>query len=166
MTLIPVEKTSDAILSPDRRYRYVLTRIWDNTKKSCCFIGLNPSTADEFVDDNTVRRCIEYAKEWGYGRLNLVNIFAVRGTNPSILKEVDDPIGTDNDRWIIETCKISDLVIAAWGNHGTYRARGAKIINLVPNIHYLKLTKLGQPAHPLYLKKILLPIALEASSWQ
>jgi len=160
VTLIPVPKTSNAIFSPDRRYRYVLTRIWDKTKKMCCFIGLNPSTADEIVDDNTVRRCIEYAKNWGFGMLNILNIFAIRGSNPIIIEQVDDPVGIDNDRWIAETCKASDLVIAAWGNHGIYKDRCVKIINLVPNFHYLRLTKIGQPSHPLYLKKSLVPIPL------
>ena len=58
-----------AILSTDRKYRYVLTRIWDETKPTVVFIGLNPSIADEETDDQTIRKCIGYSKRWRYGKL-------------------------------------------------------------------------------------------------
>ena len=58
-----------AILSTDRKYRYVLTRIWDETKSTVVFIGLNPSIADEETDDQTIRKCIGYSKRWRYGKL-------------------------------------------------------------------------------------------------
>jgi hypothetical protein len=41
-----------AVFSPDRVYRYVLTRRWDGGDGTVVnFIGLNPSTADEQVND-------------------------------------------------------------------------------------------------------------------
>ena len=58
-----------AILSTDRKYRYVLTRIWDETKPTVVFIGLNPSIADEETDDQTIQKCIGYSKRWRYGEL-------------------------------------------------------------------------------------------------
>ena len=48
--------TSDAIISDDKKYRYLLTRIWDNDKRMVNFIGLNPSTADQIDNDPTMRR--------------------------------------------------------------------------------------------------------------
>lgn len=58
---------STAVFSACRKYRYSLHRTWDRENRKCMFIGLNPSIADEVVDDPTIRRCIRYAKEWGYG---------------------------------------------------------------------------------------------------
>lgn len=70
----------DAILSEDRKYRYILSRTWDETKPTVLFIGLNPSTADEKTDDPTIRKCINYAKCWGYGKILMANLFAFRST--------------------------------------------------------------------------------------
>ena len=94
---------SEAMLSVDRKYRYVLTRTWDETLSNIMFVGLNPSTADETTDDPTIRRCINFAKSWGYGGLYMVNLFAYRSTNPNNIRIVDNPIGDDNDSCISHT---------------------------------------------------------------
>ena len=73
----------NATFSSCRAYRYSLSRIWDKKKKLVLLIGLNPSTADEKVDDPTIRRCVNYAKNWGYGGFLMVNLFAYRTTLPS-----------------------------------------------------------------------------------
>ena len=116
------------------------------------FIGLNPSTAEEEVDDPTVRRCLNYAKNWGYGGFILVNLFAYRTTFPSNLKKVKYPIGKDNDKYIMTQSKKADITVAAWGNNGNLYSRDMKVLSLVPNLMCLKVNKSGQPAHPLYLK--------------
>ena len=67
---------SHAELSDCKRYRYVLYRTWDKNKREVMFIGLNPSTADEINDDITIRRCISYTKQWGYGGIIMSNLFA------------------------------------------------------------------------------------------
>lgn len=79
----------DAILSQDRKYRYVLSRIWDESKPMVVIIGLNPSTADEKDDDNTITKCINFAKQWGYGGLYMLNLFAFRATSPSDMFNAD-----------------------------------------------------------------------------
>ena len=86
----------NATFSNCRKYRYSLSRIWDKKKKLVLFIGLNPSTANEEVDDPTIRRCVNYVQNWGYGGLMMVNLFAYRVTLPSGLKKVKYPIGEDN----------------------------------------------------------------------
>ena len=91
---------SDAFFSKDRIYRYALWRIWDYDLPKVLFIGLNPSTADEFKNDPTIRRCMRYSYDWGYGGYIMGNIFGYRSTDPRNLKKVKDPIGLDNDFWL------------------------------------------------------------------
>ena len=78
-------------------YRYALRRIWLPAAPQVLFIGLNPSTADEKSDDPTIRRCLGFARSWGYGGLIVANLFAYRATAPSALREARDPIGPLND---------------------------------------------------------------------
>lgn len=146
------------IFSPCRKYRYTLWREWENGSGYCQFIGLNPSTADEIQDDPTVRRCINYAKAWGYKGLFMTNIFGYRATDPNDMKAIAEPIGQDNNYWLSEIAKEAGIVVAAWGTHGSHNGRGDEVIELIPNLHCLAVTKHGFPAHPLYLKKTLVPI--------
>ena len=125
------------------------------------FIGLNPSTADETKSDPTVTRCMNYARQWGYDGLIMTNLFAYRSTDPKALKAVDDPVGPENDRYLIMSAIKASLVAAAWGNHGGYLGRdgrvGSKLLQYRSKLHVLKRTKLGYPSHPLYLKSDLKP---------
>ena len=143
----------NATFSNCRKYRYSLSRIWDKKKKLVLFIGLNPSTANEEVDDPTIRRCVNYVQNWGYGGLIMANLFAYRVTLPSGLKKVKYPIGEDNDKYIMTLSKKADITVAAWGNNGNLYGRDKQVFDLIPNLMCLKLNKSGQPAHPLYLKK-------------
>ena len=148
--------TSNALFSPDGTYRYKLLRIWATKKKLACIIGLNPSTADEVQDDPTVRRCIAYAQEWGYGGLWLGNLFALRATDPKkMLFPYNhlDPIGEENDEHLREMAERSAIVVGAWGNWGEVASRGKTVIKMFPTIKCLGLTARGQPRHPLYLRK-------------
>ena len=143
----------NATFSDCRKYRYALSRTWNGKKKTILFIGLNPSTANEKIDDPTIRRCINYAQNWGYGSLLMVNLFSYRSTLPSELKNVKNPIGNDNDLQIIELSKKADIAVAAWGNEGTLLNRDKEVKKILPNLMCLKINKSGQPSHPLYQKK-------------
>ena len=147
----------NAILSKDRKYRYTLTRVWDETKDKVMFIGLNPSTADEIEDDPTIRRCINFAKSWGYGGIEMTNLFAFRATNPKDMKNAENPIGNDNDMWLQKIAKECPIIIGVWGNHGAFKGRGQAVMKMFDNLHYLALNKSGHPSHPLYLKATLQP---------
>lgn len=142
-----------ANISKDKIYRYTLSRTWDSTKPTVLFIGLNPSIADENIDDPTITRCINFAKDWGYGALLMANLFAFRSTYPKEIYLIDDPIGKDNDHYILECVKQSDLIIACWGNNGTYMDREKIIKELVPNLYCLQKNKNGTPHHPLRLPR-------------
>lgn len=149
-----------AIFSPCDTYRYVLWRNW-SVGPMCCFIMLNPSTADATNDDPTVRRCIGFARRWGYGGVEVVNIFALRSTDPRALRRHVDPVGPDNDQAIRLAARRADRVVCAWGNHGRLHNRGPAVLAglVLMGIRPLcfKLTKStpgkpGQPEHPLYQK--------------
>ena len=146
-----INKTAN--FSSCRKYRYSLSRIWDKQKKFVLFIGLNPSTADEEMDDPTIRRCSGYAQKWGYGGFMMVNLFAYRTTLPSNLKKVKYPVGSENDKYIVKLSKKADITVAAWGNNGNLYSRDKQVFNLVSSLMCLRINKSGQPAHPLYLKK-------------
>lgn len=152
-----------ATLTPCRRYRYSLWRNWrgllPDAKGYALFIGLNPSTADETNDDPTIRRCIAFARAWGYEALCMANLFAYRATDPADMLTQADPVGADNDRMLLELAAGAGVVVAAWGVHGGHRGRAAEVQKLLPRLHYLKLTKGGHPSHPLYLPKTLSPVA-------
>src|ERR1044072_1939098 len=133
------------------RYRYNLRREWDESLPTVLFVMLNPSTADEAKDDPTIRRCMTFARDWGYGRIIVANLFAFRATDPAQLKQVDDPVGPDNFLWLKKATIESHLTIAAWGVHGAFRNRNKDVLPMPDNPHHLGLTKDGHPKHPLYL---------------
>lgn len=152
----------ETIFSPCRKYRYTLWREWDSKLPYVQFIGLNPSTADETKDDPTVRRCINYAKSWGYGALCMTNIFAFRATDPKVMKKQENPVGLDNDSHLLKCGARAGLIICAWGNHGSFINRDLTVTNFLNSnfldMHCLGVSQSGQPKHPLYLKKDLKPI--------
>lgn len=122
------------------------------------FIGLNPSVADETKDDPTIRRCIRFARDWGYDSLCMANLFAFRATKPAEMKQSRDPIGPDNDLMLKELAHSAGVVVAAWGVHGTHKRRDQLVRQRVSGLHYLRLTKDGHPGHPLYLPASLRPV--------
>lgn len=148
------------IFSSCRTWRYTLWRELELGNPSyVMFIGLNPSTADEVKDDPTIRRCIDFAKRWGYGALCMTNLFAFRATDPKVMKAAQDPVGPDNDRWLKEIGASAGLRVAAWGAHGTHRARDEAVMGLLADdLSCLALTKDGDPRHPLYLKSCVRPV--------
>lgn len=158
---LPVETNEEdgvksiAIFSPCRKYRYFLRRIWDKSKPIIVFLMLNPSTADAFKNDPTIRRCWGYAEDWGYGGFIAVNIYALRSTDPKGLKQVEDPIGIHTDSFIRSAIK-GRKVVCAWGIHANdgKKSRECEIRELL-NGHdavCFGTTKAKHPKHPLYLK--------------
>lgn len=149
-----MEIIRSAIFSPDRFYRYTLERVWDSDLPTVVFCLLNPSTADETVDDRTNVRGMSFAQAWGCGRCIFVNLFAIRTPKPKVMKASLAPIGPDNDKWIKHWADKADILVAAWGTHGTHRRRNISVLRLLQD-HDLKClgrSKAGHPKHPLYLK--------------
>ncbi len=159
-------KYSEAEFSPCRNYRYRLWRVWGDAPRPrrLCMVMLNPSTADEYKNDPTVERCCRRARMWGYDRIDVVNIFALRSTDPQGLYVADDPVGADNDAAILAAASAAELTVAAWGNHGQLGARGQCVLDMLRQagveLHAFKLSKLGEPVHPLYQPYSAQPVPL------
>lgn len=153
------EVRNDCLFSPDRVYRYTLHRRWGEGDRAVQFIGLNPSTADEVANDPTVRRCINYARAWGFDRMVMTNLFAFRATDPKVMKAFSRPVGGNNDKILFDAAKQSAMTVCCWGTHGKHLIRDYAVKFLLRrfDVHYLKLTKDGHPQHPLYLRKDLEP---------
>lgn len=151
-------KKSGAALSDCGTYRYRLWRIWDETLQNVMFMLHNPSTADASVDDPTVRRCIRFARDWGYGGIFIGNISPYRATNPDELKGKDLKvlIPDENLGHTIEMAQYCHLHVLA---HGVLATKELNLF-LLPLVrwHCLGKTQDGYPKHPLYLKSDLKPI--------
>ena len=150
---------SNAIFSEDRKHRYVLIRKWNLNKPSLMIISLNPSTADEEINDPTIRRCIGFAKQWGFGKLFVTNLFSFRATFPKDLFNCENPIGDKNDYWIKKLSKEVDKVILAYGNQGKFKNRHKEILKMINNPYCIKKSKTGMPMHPLYLRYTKNPVS-------
>lgn len=180
------DRTGWARFSDDRRMRYrlgrlITTRELDAAKlgfspylmpqiRRVVFVMLNPSTADAFKLDPTVDKCRRFADRWGADVLEVVNIFALRSTDPRGLDaggDVGD--GPDNDAEILAACRGASRVIAAWGNHAHRWGRGAFVRSMLANegirLERLGSTKEGYPLHPLARGKLFIPLTREPEAW-
>lgn len=161
-----------AEISECGRYRWWLRRswkLWDaqgfatTGKGVCCFVMLNPSTADALQDDPTIRRCIGFARSWGYDTLSVRNLFAWRATDPRELGKAQNVTGGQRGDSEILAAVTANLLVAAWGAGAPF-GRDMDVLELwakffpdVP-IYCLGTTKHGHPKHPLYVKADTQPV--------
>ena len=154
------------VLSDDRRYRYTLYRDLQDGVGTCVFMCLNPSTADETVNDATVRRCMSYASSWGYRYLILVNLYAYRATHiKDMLAQGLSAVGPDNHEYLNRAMELgnkdTNMIVAAWGTNGNcfggedYISK--QVLEHKYHINCLAITKHGHPHHPLRLSSNIKP---------
>jgi hypothetical protein len=146
---------STAVYSDCETYRYSLTRVWDPEGQKVMFVMLNPSTATEVQNDPTIERCERRARALGFGGFRATNIFAIRATDPRVMRAATDPEGPENEAAILNGAAWADQIICAWGTHGAHREQGPRIEAALratgrPLFH-LGLSKHGHPKHPLYI---------------
>ena len=177
------------LFSDDRQFRYTLWREWKtqaellnpSTSRSgrtpdrsfVMFIGLNPSTANETENDATVRRCINFAKAWGFGAYCMTNLFAYCTAYPEVLTKAGHPIGEPgnyitvgnagfgnrNDYWLYLIAQEAAMIVAAWGAFPEAKGRANYVHAMLKGkLHHLGLTRDGSPKHPLYLRSDTQPI--------
>lgn len=158
---LPGMARGSAVFSACGRYRYSLTREWGSGGR-VAYVLLNCSTATAELDDPTIRRCIGFAKSWGFGSLEITNLFAFRATDPRVMKRQDEPVGPDNDGWIRVAARRANLTVCAWGTRGRFRDRDLAVLRLLKDTNVvtyaIRVTDGGDPSHPLYLPAALKPV--------
>lgn len=150
---------ADAVLSSDGAHRYTLTREWDQFSGKVNWVMLNPSTADAEHDDPTIRKCMKFARRWGFGGIYVTNLFAFRTKSPSELTKAVDPIGPDNDAWLKTAVGGSGLTVLGWGGASIAKERAKVVVPMLlehgaerhANIAVLRQNIDGSPIHPLYV---------------
>ncbi len=147
-------------------YRYRLERIWTPGLRTVLVVGMNPSTAEAHVDDPTIGKVGRMARHWhngSFGRLLIGNIFAFRATDQTRLREVNDPVGPENNAHLLAMAKEADITVMAYGQPKitSLRPRGQELSQLLRSngvkLHVLRLSKAGVPWHPLYLADATIP---------
>lgn len=172
MSCVPTDfnelRMKGAVFSDDRVYRYALYRKINGTAgyaKPCVFIMLNPSTADEKILDPTIRRCRNFALDWGCTELYIGNLFAYRTPYPAQLKAHrvgnGDIVGVGNMDWLralADVAKEYDRpgpIVAAWGPTGRYMDQDETVRGWLSGYEVMCLgtSKDGSPRHPLMMPK-------------
>ncbi len=148
-TLFKTESYKGAEFSSDRKYRYALWRIWNEEKPPVMIIGLNPSTANESKNDNTIEKVEKVARHNGYGGFYMMNLFGIVSADPAILMTTADPIG-ENDKWLDTIAKKCGDIVFAWGGFPEAVERGKLMIQRFEVAYCFKQNKNGSPKHPLY----------------
>lgn len=142
----------EAVFSDCMRYRYALMIVWDEHLPILNFLMLNPSTADHLANDPTVKRCCVRSNTLGFGSLIVTNIFAYRATDPRDMKSQEDPIGPENDNYILESAKVANKIVCGWGSYGCHQNRSREVLRILEGFKLFCLgkTRGGEPVHPLY----------------
>ncbi len=170
----PDVEARSAQLSKDGLYRYRLHRVWAPERGSVGWVMCNPSCADANLDDATVRRCRGFARAWGYGGISVVNLFALRATDPRVLRTHPDPVGPGNDDAVLAATAGevtgtgggdgTALTVCAWGVPGALHGRDQQVLTLLRRhgvvLHHLGLTTAGHPRHP-----VRLPAGVHPTLW-
>lgn len=156
---------NECVFSPCRRYRYLLRRVINPTAKRgiCLWLLANPSVADEYDLDPTLRRCADYTERWGFSEMRVVNVRAWIETESDKVPDDESAWGPDNLAHIMQQADQADLLVCGWGRLGGERALTIlEWVKQVAKPHALRLNQDGSPQHPLYLPAILKPFPLEA----
>lgn len=141
-------------------YRYRLERKLADTGFQVCFIGINPSTADDTTDDQTVRKWKGFARQWGAGSFVVGNLFAQRATNVKDLRAAPDTDHLKNLNHLAMMIAAADVVVPCWGAliklpNEALRVQAKCIADFVRSqrkpLLCLGKTKRGDPRHPLML---------------
>ena len=150
-----------AILSDDQRKRFLLSRWWGPGKR-VPFLMMNPSTANAYVDDATIRKDMGFARKWGYDGIDVVNLSARRSRDPKDLVQADLAWDTENYGHIVTIARAAELIVCAWGCESTLRRLRSfahpwsilnSLLNDVPSLRLMCLGRTigGVPRHPLML---------------
>ena len=148
-----------ATLSRDAKYRYNLWRVWKPGEGIVSWVMVNPSTADAQTDDFTTLKCVRFAKMWGFGGIQILNLFPYRAVDPKVLRQVGREVAVGDpflaEAHIVAGVGFSNLTVAAWGKHGQLWGRDKEVLAELlkhTDVHALQLTIDGTPYHPMNVK--------------
>jgi hypothetical protein len=152
------------------RYRYALEHVFEPNLplRRVMWIGLHPSLVNEVDRDPTLRRVQAFSARLGYTAFVMTNLFAFRTSRPFELKTAEDPIGPTNDTEIRAAGRASEVIVACWGAHGSFRKRDDRVTTLLTratskSLQSLSRNRDGSPKHPLYVRW---DTVLTAYPWQ
>lgn len=149
-------------INEDNSARFVLGQIFNPNGKTLLCFGINPSTACPEYIDNTIKKVINISRYNTYENWIMLNIYPQRATDPNDMHlERDESLVQANLLHIKEVSqKFSDCdVLLAYGNLITKRKYLKNCLNEIlfllnreqgRRIKVIKLTKNGNPVHPLY----------------
>jgi len=153
-----VYERKSAIVSADAIYRYALERVWSERLPMLVVVGLNPSTADGDVDDNTIRKVVGFSRRWGFGGIVMTNLYAFRSKDPNVMKKairekgLRYAIGETNDHVLSRCFSKHENVWFAWGAQGC-PARASQVLALAHahgrEPYCIGTSVEGAPLHPL-----------------
>lgn len=140
---------SSAEFSDDKTERFVLTRIWGKELPFAMCVGLNPSTANESKNDNTISLLINVLSALGFGGLRMVNVFSKVTSKPDELKVISYGSAVLNKMWITATAYGCQEIIFCWGNFKEVtQDHILDMIELFPDAKCFGRNKNGSPWHP------------------
>lgn len=112
MKSITTVLTTEAVFSDDGLKRYILKKVWDESKPQLAIIMLAPSDASSVSLDNTPMLVLNNSFRLGYGGVTILNLFATLNDFSLRLAEVEDPENLDA---IVQVCQKADAVVYAPG---------------------------------------------------
>lgn len=104
-------------LSDDAVYEYRADRWWAEGPR-LMFVGCNPSLITWKAGarlDPTSANCEAVARRDGYAGVTMLNLWALRGTDPRELRGHPDPVGPGWAEAFDEAVREAGLVVGAWG---------------------------------------------------
>jgi hypothetical protein len=147
------------VLSNDAVYEYRADRWWAEGPR-LAFVGCNPSLITWRAGarlDPTSANCEAIARRDGYAGVTMLNLWALRSTDPRELRDHPDPIGPGWAEAFDESVRDVDFVVGAWGTApfgaGTRVARGRiaevvdHLVELGSEVRCVGQTADGEPRH-------------------
>jgi hypothetical protein len=151
MKAIDLSIPKGAIFSEDRKYRYALWRVWSLIIRPLLLIGLNPSRADERINDPTITRGMVRADRAGFGGLLMGNLYAFKSTEPKVLLGDGDFVGEYTDYYLKQMIELSERQLCGWGSFLPVKLRAPAVLAMIKEPYCLGVNADGNPKHPLYI---------------
>ncbi|MGA3215892.1 MAG: DUF1643 domain-containing protein [Acidimicrobiales bacterium] len=168
MTTVADVPIRSSVVSDCSQYRYLLAEEWGSGRRSITWVMLNPP-GDAQLEDETTTHVGEFSRCWGYDRMAIVNLFALRATCREELGTVEDPVGSKNRWFVHQAVTNAELVVVGWGDEIAYApSRPNTLDDLVDlrraNVAMLcfGLTSAGNPLHPSRVPDSTIPVVWTA----